>query len=191
MCFTWTNLARSSAPATPSPREEKGDALPRAARPAEEPGLKPYLPRELDERGDVEAVRLGPDGDEGAAGGEVRLAVREERRVDQADGLEEDVVLGRRRVRREGLVQGRLGVVKELARASYAISSCRDEKREGRTSSAPSPRTYASFFADALAATRQPAALASWMANAPTALLPPFTKTLCSGWRPATSKSAW
>lgn len=122
LCVTWTNLATAHVsthphkPTSTRRKREEGYALPRAARPAEEPGLEPHLPRELDERGDVKAIRLGPDGDECAAGGEVRLAVREERGVDQADGLEEDVVLWRRRVRREDLVQGRLGVVKELAR---------------------------------------------------------------------------
>jgi len=49
------------------------------------------------------------------------------------------------------------------------------------TSSAPRLRTKASFFPEAVAQTVAPFALAIWMANMPTAELPPLMNTISPG----------
>lgn len=122
---------------------------------------------------------------------EIRRAVYVQRGVHEAGRLEENVVFGVDVGRDELLVQRRLRVIEEL-RVTVSILCCRTRAQSlTRTSSAPRPRTYCSFFADALAATRAPFAFAIWMANDPTAVLPPLMNTDWPALSFANSSSAW
>ena len=59
-----------------------------------------------------------------------------------------------------------------------------------RTSSAPSFRTYSSFFPEVETMTLAPRSLAIWIAKEPTAVLPPFIKMVCPS-SSFTSSRAW
>lgn len=114
-----------------------------------------------------------------------------QRGVHEAGRLEEDVVFGRDVGRDELLVQWRLRVIKELLAAVSILCYITRAQSLALTSSAPRPRTYCSFFADALAATCAPFAFAIWIANEPTAVLPPLMNTDWPALSFANSSSAW
>ena len=89
-----------------------GHQLPLALRPAQEPRLQEHLPRKV--RHVPDSLPLRPDRDEDAPGREVRPALNKQRRVQDADRLEEDVVLWVGSCSDQLLVQRRFRVVKEL-----------------------------------------------------------------------------